>query len=723
MLQNYNNSICTSTEDIDFFIPYVTGLKYNISCAGNGLYNVELLNYSVYYPDTPPNQFSFNADNGSWHTGAPNADGIQSWTAQLAPGQHEVGIKIAHNGPNGNFAPCEAFVTLDLPQPPSAEFTFDAGCANEAVQFYASDTDGFQYEWYFINDDVTNHQPNPTKTLSSGDNLVSLTVTNKYGCSDTVTHIVNVDEVNLGGHIEVSPDKVCEGGSITLTYEPDPNTIIPSNFEWYHNGPSDFPYDITDVPTLEVTESGQYYVFVQDANGCWEYDTQAISVSFITPPEPPVVSGPHVVCGDSEYSLNVPDNEDLHYTWYLNGQPQPQWDGLAQIVDSHATPGNYEYTVFSEITVDGVTCGSGPASFTVNVVAPPTLPIIDVQVVSCSPYLMAVSVSNVQPGTAYYWSNGDTGPQTTMTHDGPIRVRAEVNNCSVSAQTDLPTDLEALAWVFPKGCYEFCGEPKTNPYLLGPLGSFNSWFWSVNHLAVSMDTGSVTDMHNLSSGIYSLMLDNGQCALNIASMVFSAVDCPKCNLKVNNLHISCVHINGELAYKIGFDIVNYSGIPLSISLTAPNGEGHFADNTLFLTGNGLPQPQVLYFYPQNGFSGGNVSFVFMGEGIDVFQCYFETSLNFPTCTLPRFLPMDDIFLTLAPNPAKDQVHVYYQVLPESRGNEIVVTDLFGRKLMSKEIRQSKGELLFDCSGLQAGTYMVVLQQQGNTVTSVQLVVE
>ena len=191
---------------LEFVIPYSAGLKYNISCAGSGQYNVNLLDYSEYHPNEQPSQYEFTTDGGtSWQSGT-MVNGVAQLNTQLNPGTYQVGIRISNAKPA-----CEAYETITLPDMPDASFNFVAGCENEAVQFdaLANDPD-LTYEWKFIADGATNLQQDPVKSFSSGpSNLVTLTVTNKYGCSSSTSQPVSVIGVDLNGNFEKSPATAC----------------------------------------------------------------------------------------------------------------------------------------------------------------------------------------------------------------------------------------------------------------------------------------------------------------------------------------------------------------------------------------------------------------------------------------------------------------------------------------------------------------------------------
>jgi PKD repeat protein len=719
---NHNGNIENCWFPLEFTIPYSAGLKYNITCNNNNQYDVNLLDYSEYHPDYEPNQFDFNINGSAWQQALPNSNGVHEYNILLSPGTYTVGIRISRGG----LPPCTAYETLELPALPNANFTFDAGCENEAVEFFAPQApqgSSLQYKWEFP--DATNLQKDPVKTFTAGaSHPVKLTVTNKYGCSVSKTKSVSVLDVELGGELLKSPETDCEGGNITLTFTP--SQTMPTEFWWYKNETTPTPYAVTSNPTLNVAENGQYYVFVKGPSGCWEYNNPPISVGFVQNPDAPVISGSAVVCNGNPIQLSVPESNDLYYKWYRDGQLQTQWNDKHEISDNQ-TSGTYVYTVFAETTHNGLTCTSAPGAFTVNVVNPPATPQIAIGDFSCSPYEVNVVVANPQPGVAYYWSNGGTGISTTMFHDGPIQVRAEVNNCSASAQIDLPTDLQALAWIFPKGCYYGgCNSDFLEGHVIGPLDGFYEWEWQDSQGAVLQGSGAVQDFDNIIlNENYSLFLNNGpgECELDIGEMYVDVRDCEPCKIHVNLEGAHCINLNGNWIYEIYLDFNNNQGSPVWASLFVLNNQGYIANSNVQLPPGG--SSHVLYYHPQ-GFSGGNLDISIRGTNEEGQTCYDQISINLPQCPppiIPKPSAFENILVEVFPNPTPGMAIVRYKVPEPAESFSISIADLRGRDLMAQKLQQPQGELAFDCGILEAGTYMVTLKKQGKIITSLKLIVE
>ncbi|RBA27348.1 PKD domain-containing protein [Flavobacterium tibetense] len=716
---------CFAKKNISFIIPYKAGIKHNITCATTGGgYDVQLLDYSIYYPDTPPTSFEFTTDNGvTWQTGNV-VGGIAQLTTNLAPGTYTIGIRIQRAG----YPSCTYFETLVLPDYPVATFTHDAyACQNNAMQFYADDTTAdLQYFWEFINDGSSNLQQNPIKTFSSIDiQFVRLTVTNKYGCSATYTKTVNIVSNNMNGDLILTPENTCIGSSIEINYSPDLNTNTVQTLYWYHNNYTAIPFAVTSASSnlsLTVTQSGQYFVYAQNYDGCFEYgNIKPISVTFIPAPESPVIKGATSICINNPINLSVPINSNIQYAWTLNGNPMPTWDNFTEINYLPTTIGNYVFTVTAQVpSGNGTMCYGLPSTHVVTVLETPNTPEIAITQVQCSPYRVTVSVTNPQGGVSYYWSNGDTGTTAYVTHDGPLQVRAEANGCSVTAQLDLPTDLEALAWIFPDGCFSLCEREETG-YIIGPLGEFEGWKWLENGNSIVTGTGSISPLTTISApNEYQLYLHNGYCDATYANASFTTINCAECEIGFEIGKPKCIKINGVYVYEVTMNITNSIGVPVTITINAPNGEGYFTSSTHNLTvGN---NPVTSYFYPLNGFNGGTISFMVEGNS-EKGACSTKFELDFPYCNSnPRMSESTEDIVILAPNPTKDSTTLMYE-LQAREPVTIEISDPMGRIIWSKSFIENKGKVLLDCSRYAAGYYPVLIKQNGKVVKHTKLIVQ
>lgn len=79
--------------------------------------------------------------------------------------------------------------------------------------------------------------------------------------------------------------------------------------------------------------------------------------------------------------------------------------------------------------------------------------------------------------------------------------------------------------------------------------------------------------------------------------------------------------------------------------------------------------------------------------------------------LNDLLPM----LQLAPNPAKNEVQISYRLVASGGSQSLEIYDQLGRKLKSIDLEGLKGSLKLPLGGYAAGTYQVLLKQDGKVI--------
>jgi PKD repeat protein len=621
-----NNQNCTARKIKTFIIPYEANLKYEVSCNANGTYTVTLLDFSKYYPTVPITEFWFTVDDGTyWYNGSLNSNNVQQFTTSLSPGTHNIGIRIQ----NPNYPTCQKIVSLVLPALPIAQFTCPASaCANTPIQFTLTNYNpNNRYLWTF-QDGAQNLQPNPVKTYgvpNPYDN--TLTVTNPFGCTATLTKTINIFPINMGGLLAVSPPTVCEGGQKTISFN-STGLDVPVEYAWYKNNVTPTPYAVTTSPNLTVNENGRYLPYLTDSNGCQFYDVNAVSVGFIAPPPLPLIQGNSKVCVNTSFTLQLPIGTAT-YEWSKNGDVQSQWLGLHTVTDVVSTPGFYTYTVVAKIQVGNTTCTSSVGTKIVEVLAPPAAPEIAFGQVSCSPYRAIVNITNPQSGVGYYWSNGFTGNTTTLLHDGPLQAKAVLNECVSKAQIDLPVDSNKYLWIVPKGCYRFCNEPQGS--VLGPLGDFASWAWQQSGQVVAQNQSSGVDpLTTLIPENYNLVLDNGFCSVSSPTLSIQNNNCSSCEFGFESGTISCLVINNQRIYQLEATFSNPYPNPIWVNITAPNGEGYFSNNSIQIAPG--VSSQTFFFVASLTFQGGIASLTIEGNNNGTL-CSQEREIEFPNgCT-------------------------------------------------------------------------------------------
>ncbi|WP_421920184.1 hypothetical protein [Marinifilum sp.] len=323
---------------------------------------------------------TLDADNtGStylWNTGA----STQSITVSVS-GNYSVAVTDA----NGCSATDDVNVTVH-PNP-----TVDLGmdqqtCAGGSITLDAGNT-GSTYLW-------SNGSTSQSITVSTSGNY-SVVVTDANGCSAT-------DDVNVTVHPNPTVDlgmdqETCAGGSITLDAGNTGSTYL------WNTGAS--------TQSITVSASGNYSVFVTDANGCSATDDVNVTVH----PNPTVDLGmDQQTCAGGSITLDA-GNTGSTYLWNTGASTQ----SIAV-----STSGNY-----SVVVTDANGCS---ATDDVNVTVHPN-PTVDLGMdqETCAGGSITLDAGNT--GSTYLWSNGSTSQSITVSTSGNYSVFVtDANGCSAT---------------------------------------------------------------------------------------------------------------------------------------------------------------------------------------------------------------------------------------------------------------------------------------------------
>jgi hypothetical protein len=142
-------------------------------------------------------------------------------------------------------------------------------------------------------------------------------------------------------------------------------------------------------------------------------------------------------------------------------------------------------------------------------------------------------------------------------------------------------------------------------------------------------------------------------------------------------------------------------------------------------------------YPLSPFTSGALAIQFTGTtngigntslGVNAKKCLTNLTVNLPVCSAPVFreMPTDalgivkDEKMTIAPNPAKEQVAISYQtnLVPT-----IQVYDLTGRLITQHQALSTEATWQLPLDGMPTGIYLVVLKEQDQVVMQKKLIVE
>lgn len=306
-----------------------------------------------------------------------------------------------------------------------------------------------------------------TITVNTADTYTVI-VTDANGC--TGTESIDVSFYTDPTPIVFGDTEFCEDGNTILE-----TTDTYATYTWTGN---------ISTPTLEVTETGTYFVTVADANGCT--GEAQLSVMENTNPTP-TISGSTTFCSGSSTTLEV-----TGYDSYL-------WEnGETTNTLSVNTPGTYTVTV-----TDNNNC-TGEAS--VNVTESAQLnPVIAGDEVFC---VGGSTTLDAGAGfTTYTWSNGMSGQVITVTEPGVITLDVE-DAAGCEGSTQITIQEATLPDINITGNQPICtGDVIT----LDATGAgFTNYDWGGGNISptLSVDEG----------GVYTVEVTNSDGCVNTATV-------------------------------------------------------------------------------------------------------------------------------------------------------------------------------------------------------------
>ncbi|MFN5983944.1 MAG: PKD domain-containing protein, partial [Fluviicola sp.] len=226
-------------------------------------------------------------------------------------------------------------------------------------------------------------------------------VTNGSGCSSvnstpvtvTVTPIPAAPVVSASG-----PLTFCAGQNVVLT------SSYPTGNSWSNGNPSN---------SITVSNSGTYFVFHTDANGCVSPNSNTITTTVNSNPPIPTISigGPSTICQGSNVTLT--SSSAINNQWSTG--PFTQSINVS-------TSGSYSVTVNNAF---GCSSTSTPANITV--IPTPTTPVIT----ASGPLTFcegdSILLSSSVPNTL--WSNGEPDQQIYVSQTGIYSAVQVVSSC------------------------------------------------------------------------------------------------------------------------------------------------------------------------------------------------------------------------------------------------------------------------------------------------------
>ncbi|MBY0485963.1 MAG: PKD domain-containing protein [Flavobacteriaceae bacterium] len=716
-----SGTICRFSDSKIVTVPYIPDFGYAVTCNGNTTFTINFTDKTNVFAmvTSPTIVFSYKLNSASSYTAVSGTS-----VSGIAPGNYQ--LKVSVTGfLNGVLQPiCEKVIGITIANVPSQNISIltQPNCYDTSISFgftgFPVPTD--TYLWTFETG-ATNTLPNPSYVFTTpGPKVITLLITNKYGCSRTLTTTLTVPEKCFNGDIFSVPTSpiVCEGQTVTINYVGNNDACVPSQYVWM-DGTSPV-VGAPNAPSLQVSTSGFYWLKVFSSSGCLLETTKRITPIFKSLPSIKI-EAPSSICSGGSLTVNAITNASL-IAWYVDGVLDSSM--VNQIAPMFYGLGVGTHTITGVATINGC---SASASQAVTVMSTPDVPQITYEIVGCSPYRVKLSAtSNVSE--FFTWSNGMSGSDIEVTDGGPYLVRVTSGDCSATAQVDVPKNPENFIWIFPTGCFRECWSRKESSTLIGPRLPLHYWGWLQNDVTVSSGSDTFTTPFSLTqSGVYNLEINTGVCGITSAPLDYTLVECPKC--PVTRVAVKEVKINETkyCSFNLILEIVNGMSSNFPVTITSPNNEVILVPASFTLLPNS--SAYAITVIPNGTFNGGLIHLTINGLTAEGQPCSTDFTVTLPSCEgrsegKPNGFIASEIAtfsMVLAPNPANEQVTLNYKGLQEAAS--VVIYDLTGRVLTELNIEKEQGTSTIATGGYPSGIYIVVVRVREGIVMQQKLIIE
>ncbi|GBL36176.1 hypothetical protein EMGBS15_17710 [Filimonas sp.] len=388
---------------------------------------------------------------------------------------------------------------------PDADFNVNPiSCVGTAVNLNNLFPAPINY-WNF--GDATSSGTSPTfhAYAAIGPYNITHTVTDAFGCKDTVTKSITIIAAPTCTISYIGSTTFCFGDSLKLNACPGY-----TNYQWKNNGVT-----ISGATSMiyYATQTGNYSFTATNPFGC---DVQSDTVSITTLQSPStVMTFTGKKCFGEVYSVTVPTCASCIYQWEINGS-------LVQTGTSNTyseTVGNAPFllgTHLIKVTIFGSNGCSSSDSVIVTFNPQPTLTVSVVgnppMLCSNNLYTFTAATNAASPAWAWTYSNFNnilsstfslTASSAGMYH---VLVTDGITGCTNSA-TQMINESPDLT-LFPAGCDTLCN----NESIFLPLASFNgnvagytiTWYDNAPPYTNIVGTGVSLNLNSLSLGNHNL---------------------------------------------------------------------------------------------------------------------------------------------------------------------------------------------------------------------------
>lgn len=376
---------------------------------------------------------------------------------------------------------------------PTADFTFNDGCVNVAVDFTdassVSSGNIASYSWDFGNNS-TSTQQNPSNTYSAANTYtVSLTLVSDSGCQANVTHDV---EISPNPTVSFDASVACEGNATNFTDNTSvsPGTINSWSWDFGDNGATSTQQN----PIHIFSGPGTFTVLLTatTASGCSSTSSQPVMVNASPIAE---FSTGNVCQGEETVFTNqstISSGTISDYFWDF-GDLQTSTDQNPTHI--YAAPGNYNITLTA-------TSAGGCSDFVIHQVTIHPNPVADFSVQDVCEGVVSVFTesSSISSGSITNW-DWDFGDGQTDTQQSPSHTYSGAQSYDVTLTVTSDnscthdTTISTVVSPIPVADFDFMDvcESVTNDFTdvsTVASGSISTWNWDFGD-----GSGSSTDQN------------------------------------------------------------------------------------------------------------------------------------------------------------------------------------------------------------------------------------
>lgn len=726
-------------------VPYVPSFTTAVTCSGS-TYTVVLNDTSSFITTVHNREYFYSyriAPSNIWvNIASPSSSPTATFTTSTF-GTYFFRLKVKGilppaTTPSITCSTINPPLTLAAP-PTQTIIPSENSCFNSAVKFAVSGVPipNETYLWTFDTSSlnlphaestlpITYRVFDPTIDGSAHTVIVTLQITNRYGCTRTLPSVAVVIPARCYfGDIVTSTPTICKNGTMILNYQqsstqPDNSNCAPYQYQWM-NGSS--LVGTTSVPTYSIPNvSGTNFYWVKlisnsTTNSCDYKSPGRITPSFLPLPTAEI-SAPSIICQGNAVSANATTNGAIFY-WSVDTVQQN--NNLTSIPLGGFTLGTHTLR-FTSTSLNGC-IKFVQQSFTVN--PSPDPPTATFNILDCDTYKIELVATPPAGGAgAMTWSSGTIGNPTIVHHGGPFMVTYNNGSgCNSTYQIDVPQSLERYMWIFPTGCYTMCdNNPGT---LIGPNLSVEEWNWFYESNNDLSGNGFVQPYQPAHTGLYNLSLHSA-CHEVSGDMNLTVNRCEECEIRYVKVDKIFCNDEGLMSYHLAMTLEN-SGSLLNVTISVPGNEVIISPASIAVQ-SGI-NPYFFDLIPINGFTSGTVTFIIMGTDPRTGRiCTYKFEVDLPFCERPRTsgktslaLANTDInSLLIYPNPTQGEVNVKFE--SQDTAAVIEVYDLTGKKLGVFAAPNKKGTVQIPLNNFAAGIYVVALKENGEITMQKKLII-